>query len=46
MGKWKFEIIDSVEKFIANLSSSDIAKIRTIFRLFEEYGPLLPERDI
>lgn len=46
MVQWKFEIIESVKNFIQSLSATDIAKIRTVFRLFEEYGPLLPAKYI
>lgn len=46
MGSWKFEITVPVAKFIKDLSESDRTKVKSIFLLFEEYGPSLPSKYI
>lgn len=46
MGNWKFKITLHVEKFIVELPESDVTKIKSIFLLFEEYGPTLPAKYI
>ena len=42
MDTWHFKVIEQVDKFLNALSVGDQAKVRDLFRIFEEFGPTLP----
>jgi hypothetical protein len=42
VGSWIFTITEIVKKFIEKLSKVEQSKTRSIFLLFEQYGPALP----
>ena len=46
MGNWVFTITETVKKFLNHLSEGERTKIKSIFLLFEEYGPSLPSKYI